>query len=102
MENKINRFNQFIQHKALDFKFTSNNQQLTEMLMNDEEESKKWPVKNVCAKLVVPLVERLDSTLNTLSISKRQFIEYAIIEALDRADEIMNEVDIVEFLREEK
>lgn len=102
MENKKNRFDQFIQHRVLDFKFTSDNQQLTEMLMNSDEAAEKWPVKNVCAKLVIPLVERLDSTINTLSISKRQFIEYAIIEALDRTDEIMNDVDISEFLREEK
>jgi len=99
MEQKISRFNQFIQHKALSFKF-DNSAMLMDAIIEDDKEN-KLPLKNVCAKLHTSLVERLDSTLNTLSISKREFIEYAIIEALDKADEIMEEVDIAEFLIEQ-
>jgi len=98
-KQKNNRFNQFIQHKSLSFKF-NNSGILMDAIIEDDKEN-KLPIKNVCAKLHVSLVERLDTTLSTLSVSKREFIEYAIIEALDRADEIMDEVDVTEFLREQ-
>lgn len=48
-------------------------------------------VKNMCAKVSSHLVERLDETCNLLDISKRKFIETAVIEALNRADQIMSE-----------
>ncbi len=100
-KNKINHFDQFIQYKSLDFKYSSSGAKLFDLIIEDSEQSEKLPLKNVCAKLHIDLVERLDNTINSLDISKRVFIEYAIIEALNRADEIMNEVDITEFLREQ-
>jgi len=96
---KINRFNQFIQYKALSFKF-DNSSMLIDAVIEDDKEN-RLPLKNVCAKLHVSLVKRLDNRLNALSISKREFIEYAIIEALDKTDEIMEEVDALEFLIEQ-
>jgi len=48
-------------------------------------------LKNVCAKLPTSLVDRLESTLQVLHISKREFIEIAIIAAIDEAVEIMAE-----------
>ena len=100
-ESKINHFDQFIQYKSLDFKYSSSGAKLLDAILEDSEKSEKLPLKNVCAKLHIDLVERLDKTINNLDISKRVFIEYAIIEALNRADEIMSEVDMTEFLREQ-
>lgn len=97
-------FTQFIQHKSLAFKFDDSGK-FMDMILNDPDQGPeveaKLELKNVCAKLPPVLVDRLDKTINTLSISKREFIQYALIEALDRADEIMKEVDITEFLREQ-
>jgi hypothetical protein len=45
-----------------------------------------------------PLVNRLENTLGILSISKREFIQMALIEALDKADKVMNEFGIDEFI----
>ena len=101
-ENTINHFDQFIQYKALDFKFGSSGAVLLDAVLRDPEQAEKLPLKNVCAKLHVDLVKRLDETVNTLQMSKREFIEYAIIEALNRADVIMDEVDMVEFLIEQE
>lgn len=49
--------------------------------------------KNVCAKLSVELADKLDQMCSFLDISKRKFIEAAIVEALNKADEIIDEVD---------
>ncbi len=46
------------------------------------------PTKNVCAKVPLALVERLDDAISRLSMSKRLFIETAITQALDLADQI--------------
>jgi flavin-binding protein dodecin len=56
------------------------------------------PLRNVCAKLSVELVDRLDNALGVLSMSKRQFIEMAIIEALDEVDKVLQDVDAFEYV----
>lgn len=48
-------------------------------------------IKNLCAKVSSQLVDRLDETCHILDISKRKFIETAIIDALERANQIMGE-----------
>ena len=54
-------------------------------------------VKNVCAKVSIELSDDLDEVCNLLSISKRQFIEIALIEALSKARQIMDdEVEMFE------
>jgi len=55
-------------------------------------ESSRMEVKNVCAKLPVILSDRLENTVKYLDIRKRRFIEMAIIQALDDADEVLSEV----------
>ena len=110
------QFDQFIQYRALKFKFSS----LGSMTLDDLErhveagalgrevdgvfvpaktleEISPIPLRNVCAKLSVPLVERLDNALAILDISKRQFIELALIEALDKVDQVLVDVDAFEY-----
>jgi len=54
-------------------------------------------LKNVCAKVSTELSDELDQVCALLSISKRRFVESALIDALLHANEIMNdEVDIFE------
>lgn len=105
------QFDQYIQYRALAFKYetlksgvisSAIEQMIEKMPKNglDADGLKLPPLKNVCAKVSVSLSERLDNTTSTLGISKRQFIEMALIEALDRADEIMGDVGIDEALEE--
>lgn len=49
-------------------------------------------IKNVCAKLSKELSDDIDSTVAFLDIRKRRFIELAIIQALDDAKAIIEEV----------
>ena len=101
MPNKKTIFTQLIEHKSLSLKFDDSAKFFDCAIKEDPSLEEKLELKNVCAKLHVSLANRLDTTVNSLNISKREFIQYALIEALDRADEIMSEVDITEFLREE-
>ncbi len=114
-------FDQFIQYRALKFKFSA----LGSMTFDDLErlieggnvgtnvdgqfvpatsleDVSPIPLRNVCAKLSVPLVERLDNALAVLDISKRQFIELALVEALDKVDKVLEEVDAFEYCQPEE
>ena len=113
----MNHFDQFIQYRALKFKFSSLGsvtidqiERMVEsgaLLHSDDdgktvrpttfEEACPIPLRNVCAKLSVQLVERLDNTLGIIDISKRQFIELALIEALDKVDKVLEDIDAFEY-----
>ena len=115
----MSHFDQFIQYRALSFKFSG----MGSMTLDDMERMIEAgslgtavdgefvpaksledicpiPLRNVCAKLSVELVERLDNALGVLNMSKRQFIEAALIEALNRVDQVLEEVDAFEYHRE--
>lgn len=112
----MTHFDQFIQYRALKFKFSSlgsvgidSIERMVEsgaLLHSDDgktvrpttlEEACPIPLRNVCAKLSVQLVERLDNTLGIIDISKRQFIELALIEALDKVDKVLEDIDAFEY-----
>lgn len=113
----MKHFDQYIQFRALKFKFSAlGSMTLDDMermieagslLKSDDdgktvrptslEEISPIPLRNVCAKLSVQLVERLDNALGILDISKRQFIELALIEALDKVDQVLEDVDAFEY-----
>lgn len=109
-------FDQYIQFKALGFKFAgmgslsiSDLERMVEggSLGQDVngtfvpaqtlEDVCPIPLRNVCAKLSVELVDRLDNSLSILSMSKREFIEMALIEALDKVDQVLEDIDAFEF-----
>jgi hypothetical protein len=92
------KFDQYIQYRALNMKALvegrAYNSQFVDLL---EKDMASLPlVKTVCAPISVQLFERMNETLGLLDISKRTFIEAAIIEALNKADAIMEQVNIFE------
>ena len=103
----MREFDQYMQHKVLSFKYSTANSpdKLVGVATVDDGKGGQRPakledfyeVKNVCAKLHVKLVERLDNTLNLLEMSKREFIELALIEAMNRVDDIIEETGAVQF-----
>jgi len=60
----------------------------------------KFKIKNVCAVIPGVLVERLESTLSLLNMTKGEFLTSAIIDALDKADSVMEECGVTEHLEE--
>jgi len=64
------------------------------MVEHDGDVSDKLLLKNVCAKVSQQLAERLDQMCGVLDLSKRRFVEAAIINALDEADRVAAEVEM--------
>lgn len=83
---------QRILHKALDHKFGIEGK-LIDMVVDSAADGKEpnIKVKNVCAFIPEPMAKRLDDTLGLLKMSKREFLTLAITEALNKADEIIEE-----------
>lgn len=93
-------FDQYIQYRALNTKAhvegQAFNAEFTDRHLEKAAANGAPEIKTVCAPISIELFERLTNTLSILDISKRSFIEAALIAALDRADVIMSEVDIFE------
>ena len=51
------------------------------------------PLKNICAHISPQLFERVEECCKTLELSKRRFVEMALIEALDKAEAIVADID---------
>lgn len=90
-------FNEFIHYRALAYKYEvvqgRNLSDKIDQLIDGFPEGggnigdfKVPEVKNVCAKLSVQLSDHLDEVCAKLSLSKRQFIEMALIQALEYAE----------------
>lgn len=114
----MSHFDQFIKYRALRFKFDSlgsatlgdleSHIESGSLLKSDdgqtvrrtslEEAFPQLRIKNVCAKLSGDLVDRLDNSLSILGMSKRDFIEMALVEALDRVDQELADIDAFEFI----
>ena len=55
-------------------------------------------LKNVCAKLTSELSDELDNVVSLLGISKRRFIEAALIDAIERANKIISDEGLSKFI----
>lgn len=91
-------FDQLIQLRALSFKSTVEGSGLD--ALTDKALASNPEFKNVCALISVELFDRFTNILSVLEISKRRFIEAAIVEALDKADAIIKQVDPFENVRD--
>jgi hypothetical protein len=91
-------FKQSIIKKALIFKQDglSKNDELIEYVLENDV-SVDLPIKQVCAKLTESLSKDIDRVSSILSLSKRKFIELAIINAISEFDEIAEEYSIYEY-----
>lgn len=99
-----NDFNEFIHYRALAYKYEviqgrNLSDKLDHLIDTFPEgggniDSFKIPeLKNVCAKLSVELSDHLDEVCSKLSLSKRQFIEMALIQALEYAEHALECVE---------
>lgn len=89
-------FDDLIRFKALNLKYIASGANLAEVLIGKTENT--VPMKNVCALIAQDLFDDLTNTCNLLDISKRSFIEAAIIEALSKTQSIMDAEGLEEYL----
>jgi hypothetical protein len=83
------QFEEYVTYRTLVHKYDDSAHLMDRLL--ERGESKGIEVKNVCAKLGIPLVDRLESVVEFLGVSKREFIEFAIIEAVQCSEQIIKE-----------
>lgn len=81
-------FDDLLRYKALHRKYTASGSNLMELVASQGIEH-NVPMKNVCAMIHQELFDELTNTCALLDISKRTFIEAAIIDALKKAEDIM-------------
>lgn len=93
----MSNFKEFMRYRVLDFKYGLQNQEVAEHLIANGQGPQ---LRNVCAKLAPELAEQIDNTVSMLGISKRLFIERALIEALDQVEAIVAEHKVWEDLEE--
>lgn len=101
MTTSTEYFNEFLLHKALEFKhgpYGNTLDGLIDLMAQEQNKNSEFPIplKNVCAKLTVELSDEIENICDLLSVSKRRFIEMAIINAIGRFKEIASEYDIYE------
>ena len=85
---KNQQFNEVLLAKALTFKHDTSCQNIPEAVLD------QMPLKQVCAKLSHELSDNIDNVCGVLNISKRSFIELALINAVAEFEAIASEYDI--------
>jgi len=63
-----------------------------------DQEFAAIPLKNVCAKVSVQLSDEIDQIVGLLDISKRQFLELAFVEAVNKARQILGDEGVHDYL----
>lgn len=92
-------YNEYIHFRALALKYNTRqgdnlHGQLEQLIEGGSEVLP--PLKNVCAKLSVELSDKLDSVSALLGISKRKFIELALLQAIEHAEHVIECVGALE------
>ena len=76
----------FAQMRALETAYTSTNQRFIDMIVEGKVESSgPLPLKRIQFDAWEGLAEELEKVCELLDCSKRQFLEGAVVEALDKA-----------------
>jgi hypothetical protein len=58
------------------------------------EQVGEFELKNVCAKVTSQLSQQIDDCVQVLGVSKRKFLEAAMIEACRKAEDLCEELDL--------
>jgi hypothetical protein len=65
-----------------------------------EQDTSGRITRQICAKVAPELIDKVDSVLAVLHVSKRRFIEAAIVDAVIRAEAIMQAEGLYDVLNE--
>ena len=81
----MNHIDRLATFKALEY--TRSSPELLDAALRDPESVKQFNLKRIQFEAHSSLVERLESSCSILRVSKREFLEAALLDALGRADE---------------
>ena len=82
-------YNEFIHVRALAVKYQANGESMSNLLDPLVDASTVPQIKNVCAKLSVELSDKIDQTSDLLGISKRRFIEIALLQMIEHSEHVL-------------
>ena len=82
-------YNEFIHFRALAVKYQANGENMANLLDPLVDASNVPQIKNVCAKLSVELSDKIDQTSDLLGISKRRFIEIALLQMIEHSEHVL-------------
>lgn len=89
-------FHKLLQFKALHQVYGTSGAEFTDTLLKEPGMAEKSQLRNVCALIHVDLFNDLESICGLLDLSKRRFIEGAIIEAIALANKVIDEEGVHE------
>lgn len=103
-------FDKYLQYRAMDFAFSISGYNNSLDFLSDEqlkELDEQAEMKFVNVPFPKPVVERLESTLSQLGMSKRVFVQRAVIDALIKAENAIEQqigeiVEVREPVEDEK
>lgn len=77
------------------------NRDIVEFMLKQNPEAKEG-LRNICAMILPELFEEVEQTCAFLDMSKREFVEYALSEAVDKANAVMQQVGVLERFQAEE
>jgi hypothetical protein len=66
----------------------------------DGQEEVKAKMKNICAFISPELFNEVDVLTHLLELSKRQVVEMALVDFIEKANAVINEVDVFENVKD--
>ena len=85
---------ELVRLKALQLKrLTSGDGDIQEAMIDEFLKRDGGEFRNMCAHISMPLYDEIENTCKLLDISKRRFVEGALIDAIKRANAIVSEVE---------
>lgn len=94
------RIDALVTEKSLNFLAVSRNADLVDIAASQDAEN-ELGLKNVCAKLHPDQANEIDAVCGLLGITKRRFIESALLDAVALAHSIMDSEGVTEALDRE-
>lgn len=93
---------EYLRWKVLSLKAHNENEGMTEMLLGDNPPPEiEMHTRNLCAQISHELFGEVENYCGMLNISKRRFVEQAIIELLDQTKAVFDEIEPFERLDKE-
>lgn len=84
---------QALKLKQLYTRGSSNPGALLDEVIRQNPDEAKAQLRNICALISPELFEKVENLCNVLDLSKREFVEMALVEFVELAEKVLREVD---------
>jgi hypothetical protein len=95
-------FESLIRYKTFDRMYEGNALLLDRVMAENSEAGTDFPVRKIQFDVTNSLFQRLESAASILNMTKREFLEAALIEGLDKANLIIAQEKLFDHLEEQQ